>query len=101
MYFGLNLKMMMLAFDPKIEEMGNDRETVFNIEYARQQREGIRDGIKYTKLATCKRMKKTYSKELLNIVGKFENMMDFASEAKGGIESIRTMPFLNAVKVRY
>ncbi|KAK0672365.1 hypothetical protein QBC41DRAFT_313682 [Cercophora samala] len=80
MLFGSMIKFLLTAFTDELPELPDCRELVFHVAELEDQEKNITDGIKWTKLATCDIMKQKYSKELLDIVGKFEDMMDFASE---------------------
>ncbi|KAK0708907.1 hypothetical protein B0T21DRAFT_320230, partial [Apiosordaria backusii] len=92
LYFGLNLKSLMLAFDPRVTDIGVNRECVFNILAEEDEKNGIHDGIQYTRFKDCPIMRRHYSKELLEIASKFEPMMDFASAIED--HKLESMPFM-------
>ncbi|KAK4680533.1 hypothetical protein QC764_0045980 [Podospora pseudoanserina] len=78
MYFGVMLKTLLTISEKRIKAWGLGRELAFHV----AEREQAGDEIKFpfTKLATSKKLRAKYSGELLDLVGKFEDMFDFAAE---------------------
>ncbi|CAP60974.1 uncharacterized protein PODANS_2_13740 [Podospora anserina S mat+] len=78
MYFCVMLKTLLTISEKRIKAWGLGRELAFHV----AEREQAGDEIKFpfTKLATSKKLRAKYSGELLDLVGKFEDMFDFAAE---------------------
>ncbi|VBB76544.1 Putative protein of unknown function [Podospora comata] len=78
MYFGVMLKTLLTISEKRIKAWGLGRELAFHV----AEREQAGDEIKFpfTKLATSKKLRAKYSGELLDLVGKFEDMFEFAAE---------------------